>query len=168
MADREQPRDAIDRRSEIIAVALVRMPGVDRHSHLEAVDAGPILGGEPLLCVERRGDRVGDVVKRRAKRVAHRLEDVSVVGFYRRLKDLTVTADGGFHLLAMALPSFRRAFDVGEQKRDGAGWEVLAGCYRLRHSHLSEWAPIACDKGDGLILQSAPMRAVLRPAVAPS
>ena len=59
MADREQARDAIDRRAEVVAVAFVGGAGVKRHAHAESVDRREVFACQRALRVERRGDCSG-------------------------------------------------------------------------------------------------------------
>ena len=49
MPDCDQPRDAIERRPEVIAVALVRVSGVERDADAKSADRGEIFGRERTL-----------------------------------------------------------------------------------------------------------------------
>jgi hypothetical protein len=51
---RQQPRDAIEGRAEVVAVALFDGPGVQRHPHAEPHRVGPALELERALRVEGR------------------------------------------------------------------------------------------------------------------
>jgi hypothetical protein len=89
---------------------------MDRHAHPELRQflLERALGGDGCL------HRTKGVGKSRAERIAHRLEDVAVVGSDRLVEEGVVTGERFPHRLGLLLPEAGAAFDVGEEKRDGA------------------------------------------------
>jgi hypothetical protein len=61
-------------------------------------------------------DGVRGGVERRAKRVAHHLEDVAPVAHDRVIHDLLVPLHGGFHRLGVRIPALGRDLNVGKKK----------------------------------------------------
>ena len=83
MGDRQQARDAVDRRAEIVAVALVRIAGMQGHADGQALDRIPLLGVERPLRLERGRDRCRPRRERDAKGVADGLEDETAAALER-------------------------------------------------------------------------------------
>jgi hypothetical protein len=117
VADRQQPRNAIDRRSEVIAVALAGGSGMDCRAHRQAAQFGEILGREQPLHVEHRRNGVLRPGERGAECIAQRLENVAAPVRDRLTHQLVVTAHGRFHRREIALPAPRARFDVGKGER---------------------------------------------------
>jgi hypothetical protein len=121
VADRKQSRDAIDGRSEVVAVALGARSRMQRHAHAQSLDRGEVFACQRALGVARRGESVEHGCESRAKGVAHRFKDVRAAGFHRRAHQRIVARQCNFHRLAVALPARGAAFDIRKQKRDRAG-----------------------------------------------
>src|SRR5579872_1640107 len=83
VTDREQARDPVDRRSEIVAVAFLRVTGVDGDAHGQPVDRAPIFLRKRALRLERGCYRRRRRREYSAKGVSNRLENVSTVSFDR-------------------------------------------------------------------------------------
>ena len=118
MTGGKQARDAIDRRTEIVAVALVGIAAVNGHAHAQSVDRIPIFRAEVVAGRRRGGDRALDVGKRGAERVADGLENATAVRLDRGPHDRVVTAQRLLHRGAIDVPATRAALDVGKEKRD--------------------------------------------------
>src|SRR5580700_4087596 len=117
MADRQQSRDLVDRRTEVVAFALVGSAGVDCRAHAQSVDCREILHGKlPLRREHCRNGLVGPR-ERAAEGITDRLEDVAAVFPNCRAQDRVVAAHSFLHGDAIMLPPRRAAFDVGEGKR---------------------------------------------------
>src|SRR5579872_2832139 len=112
--DGHEPRYAIDRRSEVVAVALFRVAGVQAHSDLQSANAGEIFLRKGSLCLDGRVDCLGSRGKGAAKRVAHGLENVATTSDNGGAHEMLVTRDGSLHRLAMRLPTLRRPLDIGK------------------------------------------------------
>jgi hypothetical protein len=74
MCDAEEARNAIDRGTEVIAVAFISGAGMYGGAHPQAVDGGEIFRTERALRIEHGGDRILGSRERRAERVADCLE----------------------------------------------------------------------------------------------
>jgi hypothetical protein len=57
-------------------------------------------------------------------RVANGLEVDAAMSRYRGIKQGKVTVDRSRHCLAVSLPALGTPLDVGEEKGDGARWEI--------------------------------------------
>ncbi len=79
VADREQARDAVDRRAEVVAVALVGRTGMNGRAYAQSVDCRKILCGKSALGIEYRRNGVFGTREGRAERIAHRFENVAIV-----------------------------------------------------------------------------------------
>jgi hypothetical protein len=84
----EEPGDAVYRGSEVVAVALLYLPGVQRHPDPHPAPLVPGLGEDSPLGRERRFQGVWGGGEGRAAGVADHLEDVAAMG-----------RDGGLHYL---------------------------------------------------------------------
>jgi len=78
VGDREQPCDAIDRRTEVVAVAFVSSADMERRTYRESADCREVLGCKGALKVQRRGNRVLGSCERATERVSECFEYVSV------------------------------------------------------------------------------------------
>jgi hypothetical protein len=72
VADCKQPRDPVDDRSEVVAVALLRGSRVNCGAHPNAVDRREVGARKGALRREHCSDRIFRSRKRRAKRIAVR------------------------------------------------------------------------------------------------
>jgi len=70
-------------RAEVIAVALVAGPRVQRHAHAHPIDPREVLGGDRTLRIKRRRHRGFRAREDRAECIADRFEDVAAVCFDR-------------------------------------------------------------------------------------
>ena len=117
VSDRHQPRNAVDRRSEIIRVAFLGIAGMQAHTHAQAVDTGEVFVGKGPLRVDRGGYRIRRGMEGGAKLVAHQLEDVPTVADDRAAHDLLVAYDRGPHRRGMCFPALGRSLDIRKEKR---------------------------------------------------
>ena len=138
MTGREQARDPVERRSEIIAVAELHRARMQRHAHAELRCFGPRLAMHRALRVERRGECVGRRMERGAERVAARLEHVPFVIVDAVLEQRIMSRECRAHRRGVRFPQARAALDVGEQQRDGAGRKVCHRVVAARRSGLRE------------------------------
>jgi hypothetical protein len=133
MAERQQPRDAVERRAEVVAFTPLRRPDVNGHADRQPVDAAEIGARERLLRVDRSADRVGWPAERRAERVAARLEHLAAMRSHRLAQDLVVGAQRFLHGRAMVEPLETRSLNVGEQECDEIRVRVRGG--RAKRDH---------------------------------
>ena len=122
VSDRQQTRDAIYHGPEVVAISLVRVARVHRHSDAHAVNAGKVFRDESTLRLKCRGYRIGRRRKSSAESVAHRLENIASPAFDGGAHERIVACKGDGHRDAIAFPAFAAAFDIREQQRDGTGW----------------------------------------------
>ena len=130
VADREQSRNAIDRWEEVITVAFVGRPRVQRRTHAHAVNCGEVFGHKGALRSERGRHRVFGTPERGAKRVADRLEDVTAVRVDRRAHQRIVPAHRVLHRSAVTFSALRTALDVGEHEGDRPARKTSGRWYR--------------------------------------
>ena len=140
--DRPQPRAAIDRLAEVVAlVAQLRLGGVQRDPHPQRRRGRPRLRVQRGLGVQRRGERIRRAGKRRDDAVALALLDRAhpAVPADRILQQCVATGDRQRHRIGVGLPQPRRALDVGQQERHRPRREVEARL--LRSSPIHERPP---------------------------
>src|SRR5579871_2259783 len=121
MADVEQARDAVQRRPEVIALALFGRAGMQRHPDAQAIDGRKILASEVALRCNRSSDAVFGASEGGTERVADRLEDVATVRFNGAAEDRVMASHRLFHRGTIAIPALCAALDVSKQERHRAG-----------------------------------------------
>ena len=114
----EQPRDAVDRRPEEVAVALLALAQVHRHPHTQPRRVGPRLGRERRLPGARGRDGVPRAGERRAEGIADGLDHAPAMLLDDTAQELVVARQRRRHRGGVALPQPRAALDVGEQQCD--------------------------------------------------
>jgi hypothetical protein len=120
VTDREQPRYAIDHWPEVVVVALVGGPAVNRRADAQPTNRGEILRRKRLLRRGHRRDRIPRFSENAAKRVADRFEDVTTVPRNSCVEEHIVPAQRRLHRFGIALPADGAAFDVRKRKRHRA------------------------------------------------
>ena len=115
--DCQQPRSPVDRRTKIVALALVGSSGMDGRAYAKSAQRRKILVVKRALRGEHCGEGVGGAGKGGTESVAEGLEDVSPMRDDRLPNERVVTAHGTFHFVAIAFPALRAAFDVGKGER---------------------------------------------------
>ncbi len=125
VAGRGDARSAHDVEAEVALLPDVRLARMDPHAHEHLLTAGPVVLVESSLGVDRRGDCVARPGEREEERVALRVDLRSAVRAERLAHEAPVV---GRHppvvLVAELLQQARRAFDVGEDERDGAAGQL--------------------------------------------
>ena len=114
---RHQPRRAVDRRAEVVAVALVDLTGVDRHPDPDRQTGGPRLGPDRPLRLDGCCDCVGCTRERHGEAVSARGEDVARVACDRAAHEIVVAGEHRRHRGGRRVPGSGRSLDVAEQKR---------------------------------------------------
>ena len=140
MGDGQQARDAIDALAEIIAVAGLDRPRMNRHAHRQAADGLEILARQRAQRVQRGAYRLRRRAERGAEGVADRLEHLPVVSRDRLAQGLVVTPQRDAHRLRPRLPAAHGAFDVGEQEGENAAADIFAARMRLGRHRLPRTA----------------------------
>jgi hypothetical protein len=125
----EEARHPVQRRSEVVATAWLDHAGVEGHPHPEGADLPPLLPEYGALGIEGSGDGCGSGGKSGADLVAHALEDTTAVGLDGAMHKDIVARERRFHRRSMLLPEPGAALDVGEEKGNGAGWELGGGVH---------------------------------------
>ena len=92
-----QTSRSINCRSEVVAVTLLTLAGVQGHAHPQHRARRPWLGDEGTLSRLGRLHGVFGCRKGSAECVPHGLEDVATRGFDRRSHEVVVTAQGVGH-----------------------------------------------------------------------
>src|SRR5580658_7243901 len=121
MPDREQPRDAVERGSEVVALALIGRTGMNGGTYAQSIDPRKILRIQSALRIEYRCNGVLGAREGRTECIADGLKNVAIVVGDRRLHQRIVPAQSILHRLPVALPALSASFDIGKQKRDRAG-----------------------------------------------
>jgi hypothetical protein len=116
VADRHDPRRAVDDRAEVVVGPCRRLPGVQPHPHPERSGGAPRLGGQVAL-----GDKAGVGGRGGGGEdghhpVAGRLDHLAVRAGDGGPQDAVVALEGGLHGLRELLPEPGAALDVGEQE----------------------------------------------------
>ena len=140
VAGRADPRGAMDVQADVVIVSDLGLAGVDADPHADVDTLGPALGRQRPLRAHRGGDRVARPREGDEERIALGVDLAPVVLGERRPQQALVL---GEHLgVAAAQPRQqpRRAFDVAEQERDGAGRKLRDTPATPNHGRLSSLA----------------------------
>ena len=129
---RHQPARAVQRRAEVVAVALVHLAGVDAHADRQRSDRTPRLGRERAHRLHGSGDGIRDGRQRGVRTVAGGLEDAARVLLDGIAEDRVVTRQCLPHGVGMLFPQARRTLDVGAEE-DGRPQRLT----RRRRRHRS-------------------------------
>jgi len=156
MSDREQPSHTINHRPEVVAIALVGRPGMDRRAHANSADRRKVFSSQGPLRGQHRINGILGPPKCRAKCVADRLENVPVVLDDGRPHECVMAPDGSLHCCSVTIPTLRAAFNVGERKRNCAAWDAPAGDGRRIRKDAHALCFSACAR------QPAPQRSRIR------
>jgi hypothetical protein len=163
VADRRDPRRAVDVEPHITLVGDDRLAGVEAHPHADR----PLL--ERSLPLTRGIERIRGASERDKERVALRVDLDAVVPLECLAQRAAVRGEGLGVVVAELVQQPSRAFDVGEEKGDRAGGEgahprmmtrsrlllrasnLLAGCIQADergHSHVHRQSPQRVTRGD--------------------
>jgi hypothetical protein len=93
---------------------------VQAHADPDGADLAPAFPVQRTLRRQRSGKGVVGVLEYRAEPIAQRMKNMSVMRSDRVLQQRIVTGERRLHGLRMLLEEPGRAFDVGEEKGDGA------------------------------------------------
>ena len=115
--NRQQTRDAVERRAEVVAVALVGGAGMHGRTNAQSIDGGEVFGAKRALGIEDRGNGIFGTRKGRAERVADGFEDAAAVLRDRRSHQRVVPAHRILHRRPVAVPARGAALDVAEHER---------------------------------------------------
>ena len=142
MCGRQQPRHAVQRRSEVVAAAHFGLAGMDGHAHPEEWRGFGPVRGQGALC--RHGGVDGGCGGREdgAEGVAGRLEDRAAGRLDGAVEEVVVAAEGGRHGAGIALPEACTPLDVGEKEGEDRGLAFRHGCLslgRCAHASRDNW-----------------------------
>ena len=119
---RPQSGGAVDRPSEVVAVAKLDLAGVQRHPDTHGLAQRPRLAGDRFLQLDGGGGRRRRPLEDRERRIAlaARLDQPSAAGCDDLFDELVVSGQRHRHGVGVCLPGRCRPLDVGQQKGHGA------------------------------------------------
>ena len=142
---RSQAGGAVDRATEVVAVAEFDLAGVQRHSDAHGLAQRPRLMGDRVLQLDGRCGRRRRPIEYRERGVsfAARLDQPPAARRDDLFDDLVVARERHRHRVGVGLPGRGRPLDVGEQE----GHRACDGRDMLRHgiSSASSWATMAAS-----------------------
>jgi hypothetical protein len=100
---------------------MLRRARVQGHAHLQFLDAFPCFRMQSTLGQQGAGKSFQSGIKGHAKGITDGLENITTLRFENLAQHLVVRGKGHAHGIRMLFPFLGTAFDIGEQKRDGAG-----------------------------------------------
>lgn len=118
MAGSQKTCHAIERWTEVIAIALVGGTGMHRYAHAQDVNLPPRFVGEGMLNGNRSFECVNGDWKGNAEGITDGLEDVATVRLDGLAKDGIVTSEGSHHRPGILIPPLSAALDISEEERD--------------------------------------------------
>ena len=121
---RHQPAGAIERCSEIVAVAFLGLAGVNADAAAQRTGCSPLFGRERASGHDCRGDGRGRLAEHGVPAVAHRLDHRAVVRFDRVSQHGVVAYKRRPHGVGMLLPETRRTLEVGEHEGHDARGQI--------------------------------------------
>src|SRR3712207_5133048 len=105
MSGGEEPRNAVERRAEVVAVALLGCASVQRHAHAYGSKLlVPCFVLERTLGSERGLHRLRRRGEGGVERIADGLEDMSTMPLNRLPQDGIIPREGALHRRAVLLP----------------------------------------------------------------
>ena len=128
----EQSRNAIDGRSEIVAVALVRRPGVNGNPHAHATDIREIRLRKRFLNGDGGAHRIVSAFEGDAECITYRFEDEAVTALDFTAYDRIVPPKCFPHRKRISFPPRRASLDIGEHKSNRTSRGGMRGASRPR------------------------------------
>jgi hypothetical protein len=119
-----QSRRTIHRRTEIIAVAKLRHPGMDPDPCPQRLTHSPSLGTHRQLAVDRRAHRSIRGREHRVHTIPAALDHLAAVRRDSDTQDLIVSRQGSPHRVRLQIPQPRRNLEIREQERHRAGRQL--------------------------------------------
>ena len=117
MANRQQTCDAVEGRSEIVAVVCDRIAAMQRHPDADLADfPRPAVGLQRAHRFDCCGEPVGRALERTAKLVADGFENVSGVPFEDATQEAIVIRERSGHRIGVLLPRTGATLDVSKEK----------------------------------------------------
>ena len=117
MSDRHETGNAVDRRSEVIAVALGAFAGVNRHANAHLADRlRPGVRAQRSLRLDGGIERISRQRERAAESVADGLERNAAMPGHRRAHNRIVLREREAHGVGPAFPELRASFNIREQE----------------------------------------------------
>jgi hypothetical protein len=113
----------VNRESNVFVPAHQSLPGVKSHPNAKLYGRGPLLRGNPLLYLTGGRDGVAWTDERNEERIAFCIDFAPVVGGDLSQYLVVLSENGRVTVSPQLMQQLRRALDVGEQERDGAGRE---------------------------------------------
>src|SRR5918994_1521150 len=124
----DQARETVECRGEIVASRIRhRFSLVQGHAHADRCKLVPILSQEGALSVKGGGHRVGSRGESSLDRITDHFVEHPVMRLDCLPEQGNMPIDGGGHSVATTLPERGAAFDIGEEKSDGAARQLGHG-----------------------------------------
>ena len=120
MPDRHQARRPVDRRTVVVAPALLGCPGMEGHTHAE-LRLTPQLGLEGALSCHSGCEGVGGFREGSVDTIAGALDNRAPMRRDRVAQQGVMARESCRHCLRVALPELRTVLEIGEQPGDRAG-----------------------------------------------
>jgi hypothetical protein len=149
MTEREQPRQPVERRAKVVALARLGRATMECHAHAQRAGAVPAFLLQRPLRIKGGGECVGRPGEHRVDAVAGSLEDHSAVRADCLAQQAVMAGKRRPHRRVMLLPQLGAAHDIGEQERDCSARE------RLRFPRHSQRRICARPGSIGRLLQEA-------------
>ena len=134
--DGQDPRHPVERRAEVIAIAGLRGPDVERHPHPERAGLAPGRVAERSLGGECRVNCVDRIVEHGQHPVAGRLDHRATARLDGHAQEVIVLGEGPTHRTSALLPETRAPLDVREQEGGRRTLGDGARCGRCRAGSL--------------------------------
>jgi hypothetical protein len=127
-AGSEQARKAVEGRGQVIAGRIRRrLSCVDCHAYPDRFKLPPIFSQESTLSVKGGGQRVGSGGESSLDRITDHFVEHAVMRLDCLSEQGNMSSNGGGHSGAITLPERGAAFDIGEEKSDGAARQLGHG-----------------------------------------
>jgi hypothetical protein len=110
------PSGAVDGRTEVVAIALVTLPGVKSHSHPQHQTLRPSGIRQSGLRLDRRAQRRVGPRERSREAVSPRGKHHATARADRRSQDRVVGCERRIHRIGLLVPADRRSLDIREEE----------------------------------------------------
>lgn len=116
----------VERGAEVVAIALLSLPGMEADAYPQPTQIAPLLFVQQQMTLQCGRYSIGGMCEGGAEGIAHRFEDVSTAALDGLPEEGVVTSQGTTHRFGMVLPEPRAPLDVGKQKSDDSARQFHA------------------------------------------
>jgi hypothetical protein len=124
VAERENAGDTIEGGAEVVPIAQLGCPSVQRHTHPQLAGLAPWLDVQCALRGQGGVERATSSGERRLEAIAGRLEDHAAITSNRPTQDGIMAGKCCAHGAGMLFPQLRAAFNIGKQEGNSSSWQV--------------------------------------------